>query len=208
MNPEPIAGIAHRPDGRPAGVAVYTHGAGGDRDSALLVAVCEQWAQRGWLAIRYNLPFRRRRASGPPPGSAAADQAAVAEAIALAARWAGPGRPVIAGGHSYGGRLTSMAVAADPAVAALSLFSYPLHPPGRPERPRTSHFAEIRVPTVFAHGSADPFGSPAQLWAAARLIGAPTEIVAVEGARHDLRTRAADVARRAVDAALRLSAGG
>lgn len=209
--PDAIAGIAHHPDGPPAGVAVLTHGAGGSRDSPLLVAVCEEWARRGWLAIRYNLPYRRRRATGPPSGSALADQAGVAEAIATA-RLLSPG-PVIAGGHSYGGRLTSMAVATGEPVDALALFSYPLHPPGRPERLRTEHLPAITAPTAFTHGTADPFGSMPELRAAAALIPAPTEIVEIAGARHDLGSRgrgarALNVAALAVDAALRLSAAG
>ncbi|ETB19991.1 hypothetical protein O983_22300, partial [Mycobacterium avium 09-5983] len=69
MNLDRIAGIDHRPDGFPEGVVVLTHGAGGNRDSPLLQQVCEEWAQRGWLAVRYNLPFRRRRPTGPPSGS-------------------------------------------------------------------------------------------------------------------------------------------
>lgn len=202
MNLDPIAGVAHRPDGDPAGVVVLTHGAGGSREAPLLVAVCEQWARHHWLAIRYNLPYRRRRPTGPPSGSSTADQAGVAEAVALAADLS-PG-PVIAGGHSYGGRLTSMAVAAGVPVTALTLFSYPVHPPGRPERSRTGHLSAITVPTVFTHGSADPFGSIAEVRAAARLIPAPTAIVEITGARHDLRSKVLDVPALAVGAALRL----
>lgn len=198
-----IAGIAHVPDGTPAGVAVLTHGAGGSRESALLIAVCEEWARRGWLAVRYNLPYRRRRPTGPPSGSSAADQAGIAEAITVARRLADG--PLIAGGHSYGGRLTSMAVAAGQNVDALTLFSYPLHPPGKPERLRTEHFGAITVPTVFTHGTSDPFGSIGELEQAAALISGPVEIVEVTGARHDLGSKVLDVPRMAVDAALRRS---
>ncbi|ORB10867.1 alpha/beta hydrolase, partial [Mycolicibacterium monacense DSM 44395] len=80
----------------------------------------------GWLAVRYNLPYRRRRPKGPPSGSATADRAGVADAVA-AARELTDG-PVIAGGHSYGGRMTSMAVADDGvALDVMTLSSYPLH---------------------------------------------------------------------------------
>lgn len=209
MNLEAIAGVAHPPAGPAAGTVVLTHGAGGDRDSEILVRVCDEWAQRGWLAIRYNLPYRRQRPKGPPSGPAA-DLAGV-EAVLAMARDA-VGGPVIAGGHSYGGRLTSMAVAAGHDVLALTLFSYPLHPPGRPQQQRTAHFAAIAAPTVFTHGTSDPFGTLAELRAAAALIPAPTEIVEVTGARHDLgaadRAGIAGVATRAVDAALRLGGVG
>jgi predicted alpha/beta-hydrolase family hydrolase len=200
---EDIAGIAHAPEGDPAGAVVLTHGAGGSRESPMLVKVCDEWAGRGWLAIRYNLPYRRRRPKGPPSGSAKADQEGVAEAIAFA-RTLTDG-PVVAGGHSYGGRMTSMTAALDPApMDLLTLFSYPLHPPGKPERARTEHLPSITVPTVFTHGTADPFGSPDEMRAALALVSAPTEFVEITGARHDLGSKTLNVPALAVDAALRL----
>ena len=196
-----IAGITHHPDGIPAGVVMLTHGAGGSRESPLLIRICDEWAARGWLAVRYNLPYRRRRPKGPPSGSAV-DLAGIVEALAFARTLTD--RPVIAGGHSYGGRLTSVAVAEGLVdVDTLTLFSYPLHPPGKPERLRTEHFGAITVPTVFTHGSADPFGSITELRTAAALISAPTEIVEIAGARHDLASKTLDVPGLAVDAALR-----
>jgi uncharacterized protein len=206
MNLERIAGVAHQPTGTPSGVVVLTHGAGGSRESPLLQQVCDEWARRGWLAVRYNLPYRRRRPTGPPSGSAATDRAGVVEAITVC-RGLADG-PLIAGGHSYGGRQTSMVVAAPEAspinVDVLTLFSYPVHPPGKPERPRTEHLPHITVPTVFTHGTSDPFGTPREVRDAAALIAAPTEIVEITGARHDLRSRTLDVPALAVEAALRL----
>ena len=203
MNLDQIAGIAHEPPGTAAGVVVLTHGAGGSRESVLLQQVCDEWARRGWLAVRYNLPYRRRRPKGPPSGSATTDRAGIVEAITLC-RGLTEG-PLIAGGHSYGGRQTSMVVAAREAdVDVLALFSYPVHPPGKPERPRTEHLPDITVPTVFTHGTSDPFGTPAEVREAAALISAPTEVVEITGARHDLGSKTLDVPALAVDAALRL----
>ena len=232
MNFDAIAGVAHEPAGDPVGTVLLTHGAGGSRESPLLIRICDEWARRGWLAVRYNLPYRRRRPKGPPSGSAASDQAGIVEAIELA-RGLGYG-PVIAGGHSYGGRMTSMVAAtmragvprlqgrhepeeeprqSAPASApepdgappdVLTLFSYPLHPPGKPERARTEHLPRITVPTVFTHGTADSFGSIEELRAAAALVAGPAEIVEVTGARHDLGSKTLDVPALAVDAALRL----
>ena len=200
---EQIAGIAHEPDCAPEGLAVLTHGAGGNRDSPLLQQVCDEWAQRGWLAVRYNLPYRRRRPTGPPSGSAATDRAGIVEAITLC-RGLAEG-PLIAGGHSYGGRQTSMVVAAGEApVDVLTLFSYPLHPPGKPERLRTEHLPDITVPTVFTHGTSDPFGTPDELRTAAALISGTTAVVEIASARHDLRSKALNVPALAVDAALQL----
>jgi predicted alpha/beta-hydrolase family hydrolase len=198
-----IAGVAHTPDGTPSGVVVLTHGAGGDRESALLQRLCDEWARRGWLAVRYNLPYRRRRPKGPPSGSAASDRAGIVEAISMCSGLADG--PLIAGGHSYGGRQTSMVVAAKEAqVDVLTLFSYPVHPPGKPERPRTEHLPDIAVPTVFTHGSSDPFGTLDELRDAAALISAPTQIVEIAGARHDLGSKTLNVPGLAVAAALHL----
>lgn len=196
-----IAGIVHEPAGTAVGAVALTHGAGGSRESPLLQAICEQWARRGWLAVRYNLPYRRRRPKGPPSGSSGADRAGILEAVA-AVRDLVDG-PVIAGGHSYGGRLTSMAVADDGLdLDVLTLFSYPLHPLGKPERPRTEHLPRIAVPTVFTHGTADPFGSITELRPAAALVAAETRILEITGARHDLGSKKLDVPALAVDAAL------
>ena len=203
MTLDAIAGVAHHPDGTPAGAVVLTHGAGGSRDAPMLVRVCDEWARRGWLAVRYDLPYRRRRPKGPPSGSATADQEGVAEAVALA-RALVPDRPVLAGGHSYGGRMTSMAVADGLDVAVLTLFSYPLHPPGKPERARTAHLPAIAAPTVFTHGTSDPCGTVDEVRAAAALVGAPTRVVEVTGARHDLGSKTLDVPALAVTAAIGL----
>jgi uncharacterized protein len=207
MSLDQIAGVGHEPEGTASGVVLLTHGASGSRESALLQRLCDEWARRGWLAVRYNLPYRRRRPKGPPSGSAATDRAGIAEAIAVC-RGLADG-PLIVGGHSYGGRQTSMVVAEDSGasrlpVDILTLFSYPVHPPGKPERARTEHLPGIAVPTVFTHGTSDPFGTLDEVRAAADLIPAPTQIVEIAGARHDLGSKALDVPAMAVDAALRL----
>ena len=198
-----VPGAGQAWDSGAAFLFVLTHGAGGSRESSLLKRICDEWARRGWLAVRYDLPYRRRRPKGPPSGSAATDRAGIEQAVALARTLAGG--PIVAGGHSYGGRQTSMAVAEGLAVDVLTLFSYPVHPPGKPEKPRTEHLPDIGVPTVFTHGTSDPFGTIDEVRAAAALIPAPTEIVQIMGARHDLGSKTLDVPALAVDAAVRLA---
>jgi len=115
---------------------------------------------------------------------------------------------VVLGGLSYGGRQVSMLAADAPELAqALLLFSYPLHPPGKPEAPRTEHLPRLRTPTVFVFGTRDPFGSPAEIRQAVTLVPAPTVLVEIDGAGHDLsRSRRAaaethrEVAARALEA--------
>lgn len=88
-----------------------------------------------------------------------------------------------------------MLSAEEPDLAAgLLLFSYPLHPPGKPERLRAEHFPPLRIPTVFVQGTADPFGAPAELKAAIALIPAPTCLIPVAGAGHDLKRGGFDLA--------------
>jgi predicted alpha/beta-hydrolase family hydrolase len=144
--------------------------------------------------LRCDLPFRQRRRSGPPsPAGAAADRAGLRDAVAvLRSQVAGA---VFLGGQSYGGRQASMLAADEPAIAAaLLLTSYPLHPPGKPERLRTEHFPRLNVRAVFVQGTSDPFASPAELREAVAAIPAPCRILTVEGAGHDLKRGRFDLA--------------
>jgi hypothetical protein len=85
-----------------------------------------------------------------------------------------------------GGRTCSLAVAEGLPAAGLLLISYPLHPPGRPERLRTAHLPHLSVPVLFVHGTRDPFGSPEELEAAGALVAGPVTHEWIEGGRHDL----------------------
>jgi predicted alpha/beta-hydrolase family hydrolase len=188
---EGVRGFLHRPDRPPHGLPgaglVLTHGAGGNCTAPLLVAAADAFSAAGLHVLRCDLPFRQRRPSGPPsPSGAAADRAGLRAAVA-ALRATVQGH-IILGGQSYGGRQATLLAADEPElVQALLLFSYPLHPPGKPERLRTEHFARLRAPALFVHGTADPFGSIAELRAGVALIPAPTRIMPIEHAGHDLR---------------------
>ncbi len=182
-----IRGFLHRPQGCAMGGLVLTHGAGGDCRAPLLIAAAAKFSSEGLLVLRCDLPFRQRRATGPPSlATAAADRDGLRLAVA-AVRGLGSG-DVFLGGVSYGGRQATMLAADEPELAAaLLLFSYPLHPPGKPERLRAEHFARLRRPAVFVHGAGDPFGSIDELRRALALIPAPTELIPVAGAGHDLK---------------------
>lgn len=105
----------------------------------------------------------------------------------MAMREAGSGA-VFLGGQSYGGRQATMLAADEPAlVAGLLLFSYPLHPPGKPDRRRTEHFPRLQVPALFVQGAADPFGGIDEIRTALALIPAATRLITIEGAGHDLK---------------------
>ncbi|MGK2319146.1 alpha/beta hydrolase family protein [Gordonia rhizosphera] len=189
-----------RPDGPAAGVVVLAHGAGGNRTAVILRAVADELCARGLVVARIDLPYRQRRPKGPPsPSGAAADRDGIRAACAVFRGEANG--PLIVGGHSYGGRQASMAVAEDPDLAdGLLLTSYPLHPPGKPDRMRTEHLPSITVPTVIVHGSTDPFASPTELTDAAALIGAPVRIVEIEKVGHNLNPEKKPTAALTADA--------
>jgi predicted alpha/beta-hydrolase family hydrolase len=188
-----VRGVWERPERPRSDGMALTHGAGSNRDAPLLVSLGRGFAEAGYLVLRYDLPFRQQRPKGPPfPAAAARDRDGVREAMA-ALRTLAPGR-LVAGGHSYGGRQTAMAAAEQTGLAdALLLFSYPLYPPGRPEKKRTTFFGDWRIPALFVHGTKDQFGSPEELREATAAIPARTDLLVVEGAGHDLK-RAAGLA--------------
>jgi uncharacterized protein len=178
--------MLHAPAGPAEAGLVLTHGAGSSCDSPLLVALAEALAARGLAVLRCDLPFRQARPHGPPsPAGAARDRAGLGAAVAALARTGL--RRVWLGGHSYGGRQASLLAAEDPTrTPALLLLAYPLHPPGQPGKPRVAHFPQLRTPALFVHGTADPFGSVAELRGALTLIPAPTTLHLESGVCHDL----------------------
>ncbi|MCP5111073.1 MAG: alpha/beta hydrolase, partial [bacterium] len=142
-----------------AGGLVLTHGAGGNRDSPLLIAVDGAFVEAGYVVERVDLSFRQRRLKGPPNrGDAERDRMGLRQAVLEMRERVGG--VVLLGGSSYGGRQASMLVAEEPdLVDGLLLLSYPLHPPGKPERLRIQHLPKIQTPVLFAQGARDPFGS-------------------------------------------------
>ncbi len=182
----PVRGFLHRAARTDAGFVVLTHGAGGNCNAPLLVALADKFAASGFSALRCDLPFRQRRPTGPPsPSDAKRDQDGLRRAVELMKKQFA-GRAFL-GGVSYGGRQASMLVAAEPTlVDGLLLLSYPLHPPGRPAQLRTAHFASLRTPVLFVSGRRDAFGSITELESAIKLIPAPTKLVPIEGAGHSL----------------------
>lgn len=181
-----VRGLLHRP-AKPSGDGiVLTHGAGGNCQGPLLVALGEAFSAAGFFFLRCDLPFRQARSFGPPrPADAARDRQGLKNAVG-ALRKLASGR-LFLGGHSYGGRQASMLCAEEPNVAeGLLLTSYPLHPPGKPDQLRTQHLPQIRVPALFVQGTRDPFGSVEEITLALKLIPARTALLPVEAAGHDL----------------------
>lgn len=181
-----VRGALHRPAEPNGDALVLTHGAGSNADAPLLVDLAGAFADAGYLVLRCDLPFRQARRTGPPsPRGAQTDRVGLQRA-ALALRTLALGR-VFLGGHSYGGRQATMLAASEPGlVAGLVSLSYPLHPPARPAALRTAHFADLTTPALFVHGALDPFGTLDEMRGALALIPAPTRLVAIDAAGHDL----------------------
>ncbi|HTZ60678.1 MAG TPA: alpha/beta fold hydrolase [Acidobacteriaceae bacterium] len=181
----PVRGFLHRP-ATPGDGLILTHGAGANCQAPLLVAFAESFCAQGFTVLRCDLPFRQSRPHGPPPrGSAERDQQGLRAAVA-SMRGMISGR-VFLGGHSYGGRQSSMLAAEEPGlVASLLLLSYPLHPPQRPEELRTAHFPRLQTPSLFVHGVRDGFATSDEMATAVKLIPARTEVLSIPLAGHEL----------------------
>jgi predicted alpha/beta-hydrolase family hydrolase len=192
----PVSGYLHLPARSNGDGIVLTHGAGSDCRTPLLVACAEAFSGAGFAVLRCDLPFRQ---SGKPPHfsatRAARDRDGLRDAVAELRKIV-TGR-VFLGGHSYGGRQSSMLSAEAPDLAdGLLLLSYPLHPPRKPEQRRIQHLPSLRTPALFIHGMRDPFGSPKEVELAIKLIPARTSVLFVEGAGHDLVPKKKEAAQK------------
>ncbi len=167
---------------------LLTPGAGAGADHSALVAIDRVVGANGTMVQRIDFPYRLagRRAPDRPPVLIKT----IVDATAQLAEGLGvPANQVALGGRSMGGRMCSMAVGEGLPAAALVLVSYPLHPPGRPERLRTDHFADVAVPCLFVSGTRDAFGTPDELEQASASIAGPVTHVWIEGGGHGLRGR-------------------
>jgi len=162
-------------------------GAGSSRDHTSLVAVEQRFGTTASVE-RIDFPYRRegRRA----PDRAPKLMASIRDDLSSFDRRRGP---IVMGGRSMGGRMTTM-VAADvdgagpvARLAGLVLICYPLHPPGKPDSLRVEHLPDITVPCLFISGTKDPFGAPDELTEWTATIPAPVQHLWIEGGRHDLK---------------------
>lgn len=168
-------------------------GAGASRDHPCLVAIEQAVGPTGVVVARMDFPYRKagRRAPDREPVLVAAVRA---EAEALVASAGVEPSMLVAGGRSLGGRMCSLAVAQGMPSVGLCLVSYPLHPPGRPDKLRTAHFGQLDVPCLFVSGTADAFASPGELEAATSAIPGLVTHVWIDRGDHGLRGRDAQVA--------------
>ena len=168
---------------------ILAPGASADRSQPALLAIDRAATAAGVVVERMDFPYRKAGKRAPDRAPVLV-QAVVEEAERLAPRVGA----LVLGGRSMGGRMCSLAVAGGTTAAGLVLISYPLHPPGRPDRRRSEHFPRLGVPCLFVSGTRDAFGTPDELEAATTVIRAPVTYHWVDGKAHGLRGADEEVA--------------
>jgi len=177
-----VSALLLRPDGARL-LYVLAHGAGAGMRHPFLETVAARLGEGGIATLRYQFPYMERRAGRPDPPAVAA--ATVRAAAAEAARVA-PGLTLVAGGKSFGGRMTSTAQAEAPlpGVRGLVFLGFPLHPPGRPDDKRAEHLAQVRIPMLFLQGDRDEFADLKLLKPVVKRLGDRATLHLVEGGDH------------------------
>ena len=149
-----VSALHVRPDDA-THLLVLGHGASSNMRTPLLTTIAEHLAARKIATFRYNFPYsENKRGRDPNPVCVATIRSAVA-----AAREAAPDLPLLAGGHSFSGRMTTTAASEAPleGVSGLVLFAFPLHPPGAPDTKRADHLSHVTIPMLFLSGTRDQF---------------------------------------------------
>ena len=162
---------------------ILAHGAGAGMAHPFMAAVAAGLAERGIATLRYQFPYMEQRARRPDPPKLA--HATVRAAAAAAARLA-PALPLVAGGRSFGGRMTSQAQAASPlpGVRGLAFLGFPLHPAGRPSDARADHLFDLQVPMLFLQGGRDQLADLALLRPLTERLGGRASLRLIRDADH------------------------
>ena len=167
---------------------VLAHGAGAGMTHPFLARIAGALADRRVATLRYQFPYMEAGSRRPdtPKVAEAAVRAAVAEAARLA-----PGLPLVAGGKSFGGRMTSQAEAhGATGVRGLAFLGFPLHPPGAPADTRGDHLAGVSVPMLFLQGTNDEFADLGLLRPLIKLLGRKATLHLIDDANHSFRVPA------------------
>jgi len=190
---------------RPRACYVFAHGAGAGMTHPFMEAMAEALGRCGVATLRYQFPYMEAGSKRPdrPAVAHAAVRAAVAKAAALL-----PGVPLIVGGKSFGGRMTSQAQAASalPDVVGLVFLGFPLHPAGKPSDERAAHLFDVKVPMLFVQGTRDALADFAPLKQVLKKLGALATLHQIDGGDHSFHVPASsgrtddDVRRETSDA--------
>jgi predicted alpha/beta-hydrolase family hydrolase len=185
---EAVTAIVYPAAAKSAGISlILAHGAGANQSSGFMVQFAGALAARGIDAVTFNFLYSEQRKRVPDKN----DKLELCWRAIIAAfhngAFGGRGNKLAIGGKSMGGRIASQVAAAGADAAALVLLGYPLHPPGRPDKPRTRHLPSIKIPMLIVQGERDAFGTPAELAPVLAGLKAPTELCVVEGGDHSYK---------------------
>lgn len=177
-----VSAILVRPD-EASSLYVFAHGAGAGMRHRFMEHVATRLADRGVATFRYHFPYMEAGRKGPNPAPVLLKtvRSAVAEAAGLA-----PGLPLVAGGKSMGGRMTSTAAAAEtlPGVRGLAFFGFPLHAPGRDSAERGAHLVDVGLPMLFLQGTRDKLANLELLEPLLDTVEPSPTLAVVDGADH------------------------
>jgi predicted alpha/beta-hydrolase family hydrolase len=183
-----VSALLMRPDNARA-CFVVAHGAGAGMTHPFMETVATGLCDRGIASFRYQFPYMEKGSKRPdaPAVAHAAVRAAVGEAARLC-----PGLPLIAGGKSFGGRMTSQAqaIAPLPGVRGLAFLGFPLHPPGKPSTTRAAHLSELKIPMLFLQGTRDEFAEMSLLEPVVKGLGGLASLHVVKEADHSFHVLA------------------
>jgi len=183
-----VSGLLQQPAGARA-CYVLAHGAGAGMQHPFMAAITAGLAQRGIATLRYQFPYMEKggRRPDPPRLAHATVRAAATTALRLV-----PELPLVAGGKSFGGRMTSQAQAAVPipGVRGLVFLGFPLHPAGRPSQERGQHLFDVRIPMLFLQGTRDTLASLDQIEPLCKQLGAGATLRLFDGADHSFHVPA------------------
>jgi predicted alpha/beta-hydrolase family hydrolase len=183
-----VSGLLTAPEGARA-CYVFAHGAGVGMRHKFMADVARGLAERGVATLRYQFPYMERGSKRPdsPKIAQAAVRAAVVKASDLL-----PGAPLVAGGKSYGGRMTSQAQAEAPldSVRGLAFLGFPLHAPGQPSDTRAEHLSAVKIPMLFLQGARDDFADLGYLEPLVKGLGARATLKLFDDADHSFHVPA------------------
>lgn len=176
--------LAYTGDDGAEDVVVLAHGAGTGFDGDFLTRVATGLARRGALVCRFNFPYVER-------GRKAPDREPVLESTwsTVLEHVQVPGKPLVIGGKSMGGRIASHVVASGASCDGLLFLGYPLHPPGRPERLRIEHLLGISAPMLFLAGTRDPLCPRPTLEETVARLGPNADVAFIDDGDHSFRVR-------------------
>lgn len=183
-----VSGLLDLP-GQARACFVLAHGAGAGMHHPSMASLAADLSQQGIATLRYQFPYMERGSRRPDPPALC--HATVRAAVAAAARLA-PGLRLVAGGRSFGGRMTSQAqaLAPLPGVLGLAFLAFPLHPAGRPSQERAEHLANVKVPMLFLQGTRDELASLELLEPQVQRLGSGATLHLLQEADHSFHVRA------------------